>query len=858
MSVDFAIITILDEEYYALDQHFKPRPQHYASGRTYGICQVQSLEGKDYTVAIRRCSEQGPNVAQHLAQDMIRDLSPSLLLVVGIAGAVPSPAFTLGDVIISSRIHDFSINAYKTNEIQWDVQGGIHPYISEITANLPMYKSRLQGWDTPTFIKFPRPEIDSKKFKNFDLMRLTQEDKKNIFDGTPPIAWQEKILDGLKRNFGIPLRRNQNPVFHIGSVASSGSLIRDPLILIKWLQTARSIQAFEMEAAGVFQAAEQLLKQYPVMTIRGISDIPGLSREDDWKLYACHSAAAFTYAFIKAGIVEPQASSYNTNPLSASNITCSLMSASHFDHIQADITTIRAPSHLEAAQNSQENNAKKTINVYISYSESDEELKAELEIHLAQLQRQGVISPWHNRQIEPGMVRDSVIDMTINNAQVILLLVSPHFIASPYTYEREVLRALERQKSGDVHVIPVLLRPSDWRNTPFGQLQPLPRNNKPVVIWENRDEAWYEIVQELRQLYIDADKSILAATAPKANFSRPAQAENISAIKSKTVVEPEPITATTHDIASPSAPLTTDIVPKQYVLVNSFKGLASRVRCLAFSPEGYLLASGGDDGSIKLWELSTGNSIQTLKGHANVTSGLTFSPDGQLLASSGDDGSIKLWEPSTGRTRQTIRAHTDWVSCIAFSPDGHLLASGSDDGSIKLWEVPAGKIVGTLKGNTDWIYSLAFSPGGRLLASGSLSKSIKVWNISTQKTAYTLKGHANMAASVAFSPDGHLLANGNDDGSIELWEVSTSKALGTLIEHSRWVRCVIFSSNGQLLASGSDDQTIKLWNVATRKVAQTLIGHTDRVESVIFSLDGHLIASGGRDKTIILWGIKTT
>ncbi len=315
MTVDYAIITILEEEYKALAQRFNPIRQRCASGNTYAISRVQSLDGKTYDIAIGRCPEQGSGVAQHLAGDMIQDLSPALLLVVGIAGGVPDNDFTLGDVIVSSRIHDFGINAYKPDNIEWNIRGGIHPHVSEIVAALPMYEKELQGWNTPASIKFPRPEIDRAKFKNFDLIQLTEEEKQDIFDSPLPLPWQKKIFESLKWNFGIPPQRDPAPICSTGSVASSGSLIRNPAIPIEWLQEARSIRAFEMEAAGVFQAAQQVQKQYPVMTIRGISDIPGLRREDGWKHYACHSAAAFTYAFIKAGVAEPLIRESNRPPI---------------------------------------------------------------------------------------------------------------------------------------------------------------------------------------------------------------------------------------------------------------------------------------------------------------------------------------------------------------------------------------------------------------------------------------------------------------------------------------------------------------------------------------------------------------
>ncbi len=238
MTVDYAIITILEEEYKALAQRFNPIRQRCASGNTYAISRVQSLDGKTYDIAIGRCPEQGSGVAQHLAGDMIQDLSPALLLVVGIAGGVPDNDFTLGDVIVSSRIHDFGINAYKPDNIEWNIRGGIHPHVSEIVAALPMYEKELQGWNTPASIKFPRPEIDRAKFKNFDLIQLTEEEKQDIFDSPLPLPWQKKIFESLKWNFGIPPQRDPAPICSTGSVASSGSLIRNPAIPIEWLQEA--------------------------------------------------------------------------------------------------------------------------------------------------------------------------------------------------------------------------------------------------------------------------------------------------------------------------------------------------------------------------------------------------------------------------------------------------------------------------------------------------------------------------------------------------------------------------------------------------------------------------------------------
>jgi nucleoside phosphorylase len=481
MQADFAIITMREDEYKALASRFNPTPQRGASRRNYAISQIQTKDGKNRTVAIARCEEQGPQPAQQLANDMIKDLSPSLLLVVGIAGGDPDTDFTLGDVVVSSRIHDFGVNALKPGKIEWNVRGGIHPYVSEIIASLPMYETDLEGWNAADSLRIPRPALDIKKFRDFDLTKLTPQDKQSMFDGKPPQSWQQKILDSLKWHFDDPPQRSAKPLYTSGSIGSSGSLVRDTAILIQWLQDAHSIRAVEMEAGGVFQAAQQLRQQYPVMAIRGISDVVGLKRDYRWTPYACHSAAAFTYALLTAN-----SKLFENLPLT---------------DVKPDPPL--PDNGVKSVPNGVPPNGKEEpapIQVYISYAEKDEELIKELEMHLSVLKRQQIISLWYSRQIGLGREKDKEFDSHIDTAQIILLLVSRSFMASIYTYEQEMSRAMQRHANGQACVVPILLRPTDVKNAPFSNIQGLPRNNKPVVSWSDRDQAWLEIVQGIRGL----------------------------------------------------------------------------------------------------------------------------------------------------------------------------------------------------------------------------------------------------------------------------------------------------------------------------------------------------------------------
>jgi hypothetical protein len=136
--------------------------------------------------------------------------------------------------------------------------------------------------------------------------------------------------------------------------------------------------------------------------------------------------------------------------------------------------------------------------VFFSYAHGDEALRSELAKHLSLLQHQGIIAGWHDRQILAGTPWADAIDTHLQTAALILLLVSPDFIASPYCYNIEMQRAMARSEAGEARVIPIILRPVDWHSAPFGTLQALPKDGRPVTSWPNRDDAFLDIARGIR------------------------------------------------------------------------------------------------------------------------------------------------------------------------------------------------------------------------------------------------------------------------------------------------------------------------------------------------------------------------
>ena len=263
-----------------------------------------------------------------------------------------------------------------------------------------------------------------------------------------------------------------------------------------------------------------------------------------------------------------------------------------------------------------------------------------------------------------------------------------------------------------------------------------------------------------------------------------------------------------HDVNSDKAPalLTTDMTGAYNV---------------SFSPNGQILASGCEDGLIRLWDVSTGEHKKTFIAEHGRSLRVLFSRDGDTLASWGSY-EANLWDAATNTHKKTSREYEDYAGVSINGDDVALASIDNKKDYIRLLDFVTGEEYRKFRGHTKKVESVAFSPDGRTLVSGSRDKTIRFWDVTTGKHKKTLKGHQKSIDSIAFSADGRMLATASRDNTVGLWDAIIGTHKKTLKGHTSAVNGAAFSPDGQTIVTWSNDRTIRLWDVDTGVVKKTL------------------------------------
>jgi WD40 repeat protein len=452
--------------------------------------------------------------------------------------------------------------------------------------------------------------------------------------------------------------------------------------------------------------------------------------------------------------------------------------------------------------------------VFISYSRADEEIARKIATDLDRLN----LDVWIDTDdIPPGVNWSTAIQEGLDACEVLILIISPDSMASSNVTDEWQYFRDERKP-----IIPV-----QWRIAPKVHFQ-LRRIQYVDFSTQEYEAALDQLRQRLLESAIPTDEPAVIPTAAS------------------------------------SSPAITAGNLRQVAIKAALTDHRDSVRGVAFSPDGVLIASCGDDKTVRLYNTTGRRRMKALIGHEKPVNAIAFSASGAFLASASEDRTIRLWHSEKRYCITALRGHTGAVTAVAYSPTDTLLASASDDGSVRLWDAKARRPIGVLGLHEGSVSAVTFSPDGQTLISGGDDQTIRWWNI-TDRTAGQTLTVPDSIHRLLFSPDGKLIALALNSSGLLLVDVASQRLIESVSYadyNANCVRGLAFSPDGKLLVATSLDGTIRVWSTATlvdgkpSRALRSLQGHEGGVTGIALSADGTLLASSSHDGTVRLWSVK--
>jgi WD40 repeat protein len=286
-------------------------------------------------------------------------------------------------------------------------------------------------------------------------------------------------------------------------------------------------------------------------------------------------------------------------------------------------------------------------------------------------------------------------------------------------------------------------------------------------------------------------------------------------------------------------------------LIRTFAVRTGGVTALAFCPDGRQALSGNVDGTVRLWQVDTGQQLRSAPGHSGAVSSVIVCSDGHTILSGSRDGSVRRWDLD-GLARQSDLRTTAAVVGLAPLADRNGFVSATADGAVRVRDLEGWAERGAWDEHPLHVTCVAASPAGRYFLLGTEEKLLQMRDADDPSARWEWQAHGSAITGVAFSPDGQRVLSVGVDRIIRVGNLS-GEGLAHLAGHTAAVRCAAFSPDGRRILSGGADATVRLWDPETFKELHVFSGHTNPVTCVAFSPDGKTALSGSEDGTLRLW-----
>jgi WD40 repeat protein len=276
----------------------------------------------------------------------------------------------------------------------------------------------------------------------------------------------------------------------------------------------------------------------------------------------------------------------------------------------------------------------------------------------------------------------------------------------------------------------------------------------------------------------------------------------------------------------------------------------------AIGADGQTLATGGEDGTIRLWS-TPAESLPVIAYEDAIAGTAAFSPDGRRVVIPSSDGMGRILDATTGALQMSLKGHTDGLETASFSPDGRRVLTAGDDGTARIWDAQTGAPLLTMQGEGGVVFGAVFSPDGSRVLTGGQDQTAKIWDSATGQPLATLTGHAGILYSVAYDASGGRIITASRDGTARVWDARTNQTILTIGNHQNALMSAAFSPDGSQIVTASTDGTARTWDATTGAALQTLVGHGDAMSTAEFSPDGLRVVTACNDGTVAVWDARS-